>query len=54
MLNADKNATLREFQIQTLNIRMKELNYFVSLYNSISGELNKGWRPSWQDLHLII
>ena len=37
MLTADKNATLTEFQIQTLQIREKELNYFVGLYNSISG-----------------
>ena len=37
MLTADKNATMTEFQIQTLQIREKELNYFVSLYNSISG-----------------
>ena len=37
MLSADKNVTLTEFQIQTLQIREKELNYFVSLYNSISG-----------------
>lgn len=38
MLTADKNVTLTEFQIQTLQIREKELNYFVSLYNSISGK----------------
>ena len=37
MLTADKNATLTEFQIQTLQIREKELNYFVGLYNGISG-----------------
>ena len=37
MLTADKNATLTDFQIQTLQIREKELNYFVGLYNSISG-----------------
>ena len=37
MLTADKNATLTEFQIQTLQIREKELNYFVGLYKSISG-----------------
>ncbi len=37
MLTADKNATLTQFQIQTLQIREKELNYFVSLYNGISG-----------------
>ena len=37
MLTADKNATLTEFQIQTLQIREKELKYFVSLYNGISG-----------------
>lgn len=40
MLSADKNVTLTEFQIQTLQIREKELNYFVSLYNSISGKSN--------------
>lgn len=40
MLSADKNVTLTEFQIQTLQIREKELNYFVSLYNSISGKGN--------------
>lgn len=39
MLSADKNVTLTEFQIQTLQIREKELNYFVNLYNSISGKL---------------
>lgn len=38
MLSADKNVTLTEFQIKTLQIREKELNYFVSLYNSISGK----------------
>jgi hypothetical protein len=38
MLSADKNVTLTEFQIQTLQIREKELNYFVGLYNSISGK----------------
>ncbi len=37
MLSADKNVTLTEFQIKTLQIREKELNYFVGLYNSISG-----------------
>lgn len=37
MLTADKNVTLTQFQIQTLQIREKELNYFVSLYNGISG-----------------
>ena len=37
MLTADKNATLTDFQIQTLQIREKELNYFVGMYNSISG-----------------
>ena len=37
MLTADKNATLTDFQIQTLQIREKELNYFVGYYNSISG-----------------
>jgi hypothetical protein len=37
MLSADKNVTLTEFQINTLQIREKELNYFVGLYNSISG-----------------
>ena len=37
MLSADKNVTLTEFQIQTLQIREKELNYFVNLYNAISG-----------------
>lgn len=37
MLTADKNATLTEFQIQTLQIREKELNYFVAMYNGISG-----------------
>mmetsp|Transcript_35531 Transcript_35531/g.46748 ORF Transcript_35531/g.46748 Transcript_35531/m.46748 type:complete len:141 (+) Transcript_35531:80-502(+) len=37
MLTADKNATLTDFQIQTMQIREKELNYFVGLYNSISG-----------------
>ena len=36
MLTADKNATLTGFQIQTLDIRSKELNYFVSLYNCVS------------------
>ena len=36
MLTADKNVTLTEFQIQTLRIREKELDYFVSLYNGIS------------------
>ena len=40
MLSADKNVTLTEFQIKTLQIREKELNYFVSLYNSISGKYN--------------
>jgi hypothetical protein len=30
-------VTMTEFQIQSLQIREKELNYFVSLYNSISG-----------------
>ena len=38
MLSADKNVTLTEFQIKTLSIREKELNYFVGLYNSISGK----------------
>ena len=38
MLSADKNVTMTEFQIQSLQIREKELNYFVSLYNSISGK----------------
>ena len=37
MLLADKNQTLTDFQHQTLEIREKELNYFVSLYNGISG-----------------
>lgn len=37
MLSADKNVTLTEFHIKTLTIREKELNYFVGLYNSISG-----------------
>ena len=37
MLTANKNATLTDFQIQTLQIREKELNYFVGFYNSISG-----------------
>ena len=40
MLSANKNVTLTEFQIKTLEIREKELNYFVSLYNSISGILH--------------
>ena len=44
MLSADKNVTLTEFQIQTLQIREKELNYFVSLYNSISGS---HWHSDW-------
>ena len=39
MLSANKNVTLTEFQIKTLEIREKELNYFVGLYNSISGTL---------------
>lgn len=39
MLSADKNVTLTEFHIKTLTIREKELNYFVGLYNSISGKL---------------
>jgi hypothetical protein len=43
MLSADKNVTLTEFQIQTLQIREKELNYFVNLYNSISGKWNVWW-----------
>ena len=38
MLTADKNATLTEFQALTLQIREKELNYFVSLYGAISGK----------------
>jgi hypothetical protein len=42
MLSADKNVTLTEFQIKTLQIREKELNYFVSLYNSISGKYHAG------------
>ena len=37
MLLADKNQTLTDFQHQTLEIREKELNYFVQLYNGISG-----------------
>jgi hypothetical protein len=37
MLTADKNANMTEFQIQTMQIREKELNYFVSLYGAISG-----------------
>ena len=37
MLTADKNATLTEFQIQTLQIREKELNYFVGVYQGVSG-----------------
>ena len=37
MLLADKNQTLTDFQHQTLEIRETELNYFVSLYNGISG-----------------
>ena len=37
MLVADKNATLTGFQIQTLDIRSKEINYFVRLYTCISG-----------------
>ena len=37
MLLADKNQTLTEFQHQTIEIREKELNYFVTFYNSISG-----------------
>ena len=37
MLLADKNQTMTGFQHQTLEIREKELNYFVSLYNGISG-----------------
>mmetsp|Transcript_1036 Transcript_1036/g.1885 ORF Transcript_1036/g.1885 Transcript_1036/m.1885 type:complete len:198 (+) Transcript_1036:28-621(+) len=37
MLLADKNQTLTDFQHQTLEIREKELNYFVALYNGISG-----------------
>lgn len=48
MLSADKNVTLTEFQIQTLQIREKELNYFVSLYNSISG------KPMWLQFSLGI
>ena len=39
MLSANKNVTLTEFQIKTLEIREKELNYFVGLYNSISGTI---------------
>ena len=37
MLQADKNSTMVDFQHQTLEIREKELNYFVALYNGISG-----------------
>ena len=37
MILADKNQTLTDFQHQTLEIREKELNYFVDLYNGISG-----------------
>ena len=37
MLLADKNQTLTDFQHQTLEIREKELNYFVSLFGGISG-----------------
>ena len=37
MLLADKNQTLTDFQHQTLEIREKELNYFVSFYSSIAG-----------------
>ena len=37
MLQADKNSTMMDFQHQTLEIREKELNYFVALYNGISG-----------------
>ena len=37
MLNADKNVTLTQFQIQTLQLRERELNYFVSMYDGISG-----------------
>lgn len=36
MLVADKNATLTGFQIQSMDIRSKELNYFVRLYTCIS------------------
>ena len=46
MLSADKNVTLTEFQIKTLQIREKELNYFVSLYNSISGKYHAGKETS--------
>lgn len=37
MLTADKNATLTEFQQTTLQIRQKEMEYFVGLYNGIAG-----------------
>ena len=37
MLGADKNVTLTEFNIKTLQLREKELDYFVGLYNSLSG-----------------
>ena len=37
MLLADKNATMTDFQHQTLEIRERELNYFVDVYSSISG-----------------
>ena len=36
MLLADKNQTLTDFQHQTLEIREKELNYFVALYGGIA------------------
>ena len=36
MLLADKNQTITDFQHQTLEIREKELNYFVTLYGGIA------------------
>ncbi len=36
MLLADKKATMTEFHIQTLQLREKELDFFVKFYNSIS------------------
>ena len=36
MLQADKTATVTEFHIQTLQLREKELDYFVKMYTSIS------------------
>jgi hypothetical protein len=37
MLLANKNATLTDFQVKTMAIREKELNYFVGLYGTLSG-----------------